>query len=47
VTLTFKLDPDRVKVKQHTKYLGQTSFCSKVTVHTHRHAWNRVLCLDL
>jgi len=35
--LTFKLNPDRVKVNQQVKYLRQWSFGSKVILRTHKH----------
>jgi len=35
MTLTFKLDLDRVKVNQHAKYLGQRSFNPEVIDRTH------------
>jgi len=37
MTLTYKLDLDKVKKNQHAKYLHYTSFSAKVIVQTHRH----------
>jgi len=37
MTLTFKLDLNRVKLNQHAEHLGQWSYQSKVTVHSHMH----------
>jgi len=38
MTLTCKLDLDKVKKNQHAKYLHYTSFSAKVIVQTHRHS---------
>jgi len=40
VTLTFQLIVDKVKVNQHSKYLGHMSFLSKAIVRTHTHGTN-------
>jgi len=37
MTLTFKLDLDKVKINHHAKCLGQRSFMSKVILYTHSH----------
>ena len=36
-TLNFYLDQNSVKANQHTRYLGQRSFCSTVIVSPHTH----------
>jgi len=38
ITLIFKYDQDSVMMSQHAKYIGQRSFCSKVTIWAHRQA---------
>jgi len=36
MAFNFELDLDIVKMNSHTKYVGQTRFCSKVIIRTHR-----------
>ena len=44
VTLNLELDPDRIKMNQQAKYLGQRSFRSKVFDRKHTHTRPGVLC---
>jgi len=37
MAVTFKPDPDSVKVNWQAKYVDQSSFTSKAIVQTHRH----------
>jgi len=43
MTLNCENDLDSVKMNQHTKYLGQRSSSSKVTVRTQTHTHHRLL----
>jgi len=48
LNLTYNLDLDNAKLKQHSKYLDQKSCISKVIVppHTHTHTPGRLFYLN-